>query len=174
MNMRLDYTLYVLAAILFIITVVPFVAPIVGETPEAQSVWVVASVVLGLLSLGLGYTQRPKTEAQACQPAMTTTQEMMPETRTATTMEASKEEAEAPMEKPAMKEAPTTATSAATTVELTQVKGIGEKRATQLKALGIHSVNELANASAKPVAKKLKISPKIVEKWISSAKELVK
>ena len=89
-------------------------------------------------------------------------------------LEAPKEEAEAPMEKPAMKEAPTTATSAATTVELTQVKGIGEKRATQLKALGINSVNELANASAKTVAKKLKISPKIVEKWISSAKELVK
>jgi predicted flap endonuclease-1-like 5' DNA nuclease len=174
MNMRLDYTLYVLAAILFIITVVPFVAPIVGETPEAQSVWVVASVVLGLLSLGLGYTQRPKTEAQACQPAMTTTQEMMPETQTTTTMEAPKEEAEAPMKKPAMKEAPTKATSAAATVELTQVKGIGEKRAAQLKALGINSVNELANASAKTVAKKLKISPKIVEKWISSAKELVK
>lgn len=171
--MRLDYTLYVLAAILFIITVVPFVAPIVGETPETQSVWVVASVVLGLLSLGLGYTQRPKTEAQACQPAMATTQEMMPETQPAATMETPKEEkTEAKMEKPAMKEAPTKATSAAAIVELTQVKGIGEKRAKQLKALGINSADELANASAKTVAKKLKVSPKIVEKWISSAKEL--
>jgi predicted flap endonuclease-1-like 5' DNA nuclease len=174
MDMRLDYTLYALAAILFILTVVPFVAPIGGETPETQSVWVVASVVLGLLSLGLGYSQRPKTEAQACQPAMTTSQETMPETPT-TTMETPKEEkTEVPMEKPAMKEAPTMATSAAATVELTQVKGIGEKRATQLKALGINSVDELAKASAKTVAKKLKISPKIVGKWISSAKELVK
>lgn len=167
MDMRLDYTLYALAVILFIITVVPFVAPIVGETPETQSVWVVASVVLGLLSLGLGYSQRPKTEAQACQPAMTTSQETMPETP-------KEEKTEVPMEKPAMKEAPTMATSAAATLELTQVKGIGEKRATQLKALGINSVDELSKASAKTVAKKLKISPKIVGKWISSAKELVK
>ena len=175
MDMRLDYTLYALAAILFIITVVPFVAPIVGETPETQSVWVVASVVLGLLSLGLGYTQRPKTEAQACQPATTTSQETMPETQTTTTMETPKEEkTEVRMEKPAMKEAPTMTTSAAATLELTQVKGIGEKRATQLKALGINSVDDLAKASAKTLAAKLKISPKIASKWIESAKELKK
>ena len=169
--MRLDYTLYVLAIILFIITVVPFVAPIVGETPETQSVWVVASVVLGLLSLGLGYTQRPKTEAQACQPEMSATKETLLETQPATTMEAPKEEkTEAQKEKSVTKETPTMAT----TIELTQVKGIGEKRTAQLKALGINSVDELANASAKNVAKELNISPKIVAKWINSAKELVK
>jgi predicted flap endonuclease-1-like 5' DNA nuclease len=174
MNMRLDYTLYVLAIILFIITVIPFVAPIGGETPETQSVWVVASVVLGLLSLGLGYAQRPKTEAQACQPAISRTQETLPETQPVTTTRAPKEEqTEVPMEKPVMKETPTMATPTATTRELTHVKGIGEKRAAQLKALGINSVDELANASAKTVAKKLKISPKIVDKWISSAKEIV-
>ena len=171
MEMRLDYTLYVLAIILFIITVVPFVAPIVGETPETQSVWVVASVVLGLLSLGLGYTQRPKTEAQACQPEMSATKETLLETQPATTMEAPKEEkTEAQKENPVIKETPTMAI----TIELTQVKGIGEKRTAQLKALGINSVDELANASAKNVAKELKISPKIVAKWINSAKELVK
>jgi predicted flap endonuclease-1-like 5' DNA nuclease len=164
MEMRLDYMLYVLSIILFIITVVPFVVPIVGETPETQSVWVVASVVLGLLSLGLGYTQRPRTEAQACQP------EILLETQQATTMEAPKEEkTEAHKENPVMKETPTMAT----TIELMRVKGIGEKRAAQLKALGINSVDELANASAKTVAKKLKISPKIVVKWINSAKEFV-
>ena len=164
MEMRLDYMLYVLSIILFIITVVPFVVPIVGETPETQSVWVVASVVLGLLSLGLGYTQRPRTEAQACQP------EILLETQQATTMEAPKEEkTEAQKENPVIKETPTMAT----TIELTQVKGIGEKRTAQLKALGINSVDELANASAKTVAKKLKISPKIVVKWIDSAKEFV-
>ena len=164
--MRLDYTLYVLAAIILIVTVVPFVAPIGVETTEARSVWVVASVVLGLLSIGLGYSQRPKTEAQACQPAVS-----MPQT----TMEAPKEEkTEATMEKPRMKEAPAVATPTATTVDLTQVKGIGEKRALQLKALGINSVDELATASAKNIAKKLKVSPKIVKRWIDSAKEIVK
>ncbi len=163
--MRLDYVLYVLGAVLLIITVVPFVTSIGKDTTE-KSVWVVATVVLGLFSIGLGYTQKPKTKAQACQPAMPTPQAAMPETQPAATMETLKEEkAEAPMEKPAMQEAPT--------AELTQVKGIGEKRATQLKALGINSADDLTKASAKTVAKKLKISPKIVNKWIDSAKELV-
>ena len=164
--MRLDYILYVLAALLLIITVVPFVVTIEGVESDAKSLWVVTTVVLGLLSIGLGYSQRPKTEAQACQPAVPTPQSTMPETQPATM--------EAPMEKPAMKEAPTPATSVAATMDLTQVKGIGEKRAMQLKALGINSVDDLANASAKAIAKKLKISLKIASKWIESAKEIKK
>jgi predicted flap endonuclease-1-like 5' DNA nuclease len=167
--MRLDYALYVLAAVLLIITVVPFVTSI-GENTTETSVWVVATVVLGLFSIGLGYTQRPKTEAQACQPAMSVPQEVVPETQAAATMEAPKEEkAEA-----SMKTAPAMAASAAATLDLTQVKGIGEKRATQLKALGINNVDELSKASAKTLAKKLKISPKTVDNWIANAKELVK
>ena len=167
--MRLDYVLYVLAAVLLIITVVPFVTSI-GENTTETSVWVVATVVLGLFSIGLGYTQRPKTEAQACQPATSVPQEVVPETQPAATMEAPKEEkAEAPM-----KTAPAMAASAAAALDLTQVKGIGEKRATQLKALGINNVDELSKASAKTLAKKLKISPKTVDNWIANAKELVK
>jgi predicted flap endonuclease-1-like 5' DNA nuclease len=151
--MRLDYTLYVLAALLLIITVVPFVVTIEGVESETRSLWVVTTVMLGLLSIGLGYSQRPKTKAQACQPAVQIPQATVPQTQPATTMEA-----------PAMTEA----------LELTKVKGIGEKRATQLKALGINSVDDLAKASAKTIAKKLQISPKITKKWIASAKELVK
>jgi predicted flap endonuclease-1-like 5' DNA nuclease len=167
--MRLDYALYVLAAVLLIITVVPFVTSM-GENPTETSVWVVATVVLGLFSIGLGYTQRPKTEAQACQPKMSVPQEAIPETQPATTMEAPKEEkAEAPIET-----APAMAASVAATLDLTQVKDIGEKRATQLKALGITNVDELSKASAKTLAKKLKISPKTVAKWIANAKQLVK
>ena len=164
--MRLDYTLYVLAALLLIITVVPFVVAIEGVESDTRSLWVVTTVVLGLLSIGLGYSQRPKTEAQACQPAMSAPQ---------ATMEAPKEEkAEAPMEKTMTKEAPAPAAAMTATMDLTQVKGIGEKRATQLKALGINSVDDLAKASAKTLAAKLKISPKIASKWIESAKELKK
>jgi len=170
--MRLDYTLYILAALFFIITAVALVVQL--EQTE-KSLWVVTTVVLGLLSIGLGYYQRPKTEAQACQPAVPIPQTTMPETQPATTMEAPKEEkAEAPMEKAAIQEAPTVATSATATMELTQVKGIGEKRATQLKALGINSVDELANASAETIAEKLKVSQKIVDKWIVAAKGLKK
>jgi predicted flap endonuclease-1-like 5' DNA nuclease len=164
--MRLDYILYVLAALLLIITVVPFVVTIEGVESEARSLWVVTTVVLGLLSIGLGYSQRPKTAAQACQPAVPAPQ---------ATMEAPKEEkVEVPMEKTEMKEAPTPASSVVATMDLTQVKGIGEKRATQLKAAGINTVDDLANASAKAIAKKLEISPKIASKWIESAKELKK
>jgi predicted flap endonuclease-1-like 5' DNA nuclease len=162
--MRLDYTLYVLAAIILIITVVPFVVTIEGvESETPRSLWVVTTVVLGLLSIGLGYSQRPKTEAQACQPAVAIPQ---------ATMEAPEEKTEVAIEKPSVKETPVMTTSA--TVDLTQVKGIGEKRAMQLKALGINSADELATASAKTIAQKLKVSPKIVDKWIDSAKGLVK
>ena len=150
--MRLDYTLYVLAALLLIITVVPFVVTIEGVESETRSLWVVTTAVLGLLSIGLGYSQRPKTKAQACQPAMQIPQATVPQ-KPATTMET-----------PAMTEA----------LELTQVKGIGEKRATQLKALGISSVEDLAKASAEDIAKKSQISSKITKKWIASAKKLVK
>ena len=154
--MRLDYILYVLAALLLIITVVPFIVTIDGVGSDAKSLWVVSTVVLGLLSIGLGYSQRPKTAAQACQPAASIPQ---------ATMEALNEETP---------EAPTPASAVVATMELTQVKGVGEKRATQLKAVGINSVDDLANASAKAIAKKLKISPKIASKWIESAKELKK
>ena len=167
-DMRLDYTLYALAAVLFLITVVSFV--MLTEQPDERSLWVVATVVLGLLSIGLGYYQRPKARVEARQPAVPIPQ--------VTTVEAPKEEkVEATIQ--ATPVAPTpelaiTPPSPAPTIELTQVKGIGEKRATQLKALGINSVAELAKASAEDIAKKLKISPKIVEKWIAGAKELVK
>jgi predicted flap endonuclease-1-like 5' DNA nuclease len=168
--MRLDYTLYALAAVLLIITVVPFVVNIEGVESDTRSLWVISTVVLGLLSIGLGYSQRPKTEAQACQPVTVMSQETMPPA-----IETPQEEkTSAPAEEATVKTAPNVATPTTATTELTQVKGIGEKRATQLKALGLNSVGDLSNASAKTIAKKLKISPKIVDKWIANAKELVK
>jgi len=56
--------------------------------------------------------------------------------------------------------------------ELTDVKGIGEKRADQLRALGILSVEDLSKASAKDLAARLKISQKITDKWIQNAREI--
>jgi hypothetical protein len=134
----------VLAALLFLVTIVSLVTPLTAEI--RRNLWVVATVVLRISSIGLGYSQRPKTEARAYQPTV-------PQTQPAATMET-----------PAMTEA----------LELTQVKGIGEKRAPQLKAIGISSVSDLAKASAEDIAKKLRISSKITKKWIASAKALVK
>jgi predicted flap endonuclease-1-like 5' DNA nuclease len=54
---------------------------------------------------------------------------------------------------------------------LTKVKGIGEKRAAQLNALGIKTVDDLAKASVDEIAKSLKVSPKIVAKWVEGAKQ---
>ena len=165
--MRLDYTLYVLAALLLIITVIPFVITIEGVKSDTRSLWVVTTVVLGLLSIGLGYTQRPKTEAQACQPEVTANQETTTQTQPAE-MEASKQEKTVAPTEPAMIE------KAASTMALTQVKGIGERRAAQLKTLGINSAEDLSKASAATVAKQLKVSPKIVDSWIANAKKIVK
>jgi predicted flap endonuclease-1-like 5' DNA nuclease len=172
--MRLDYILYALAALILIITIVPFVVTIEGVETETRSLWVVATVVVGLLTIGLGYSQRPKTAAQACQPTASPPQATMPETQPVqVAMETPNEEkAEASLEKTATEEAPTATLSATATINLTHVKGIGEKRARQLKAAGINSVDDLANAYANDLAKKLKISPKITSKWIESAKEL--
>ena len=175
--MRLDYTLYLLAAVFFLITVVSF-AMLMEQTTE-RNLWVVTTVVLGLFSIGLGYTQRPKVSVAVQQPAASIPQPIMPQTPQATTVEApaieapKEEKIEMTLETPKMIEAPAP-TPAVSTIQLTQVKGIGEKRATQLKAIGINSVDELAKTSAEDVAKKLEISPKIVKKWIAGAKELVK
>jgi predicted flap endonuclease-1-like 5' DNA nuclease len=57
---------------------------------------------------------------------------------------------------------------------LTDVRGIGPKRANQLETLDIKTAEDLANASIEDLAKKLEISSKIVAKWIASAKELTK
>jgi predicted flap endonuclease-1-like 5' DNA nuclease len=57
---------------------------------------------------------------------------------------------------------------------LTQIRGINENRAAQLKANGINNVEELANASAEDLAAKLQVSDKIVKMWIGTAKKLAK
>jgi predicted flap endonuclease-1-like 5' DNA nuclease len=171
--MRLDYTLYVLAVVFFLITAVSF-AMVTEQT--ARNLWVVTTVVLGLFSVGLGYYERPKAKAAAPQPVVSVPQAATPQTSPVTTVEApaveapKEEKVEMAIEAPAP--APASA-PAAPTIELTQVKGIGEKRATQLRAIGVNSVDELVKASAEDVATKLKIPQKIVEKWIAGAKELV-
>lgn len=175
--MRLDYTLYILAAILLIMTIIPFVVTIEGVEADTRTLWVVTTVVLGLLSIGLGYTQRPKTEAQACKPTckptVITAQENIIPTQPATVKTVKEEKTAAPI-KVAKDENMEERLPPTAMIALTQIRGIGEKRATQLKALGINSVEDLSKASAKTIAKKLKISAKIVGKWITNAKELVK
>ena len=65
-DLRLDYMLYILAVLLLIMTIVPFVFAIEGVTQETRILWAAITIVVGILSIGIGYSQRPKTEAQAC------------------------------------------------------------------------------------------------------------
>ena len=57
---------------------------------------------------------------------------------------------------------------------MTAVNGIGEKRASQLNAIGITTISGLAEASTAQVAKSLKVPPKIAAKWVADAKKLDK
>jgi len=149
--MRSDYALYLVAIIFFIVTGMSLAL--------AENLWVVATAILGFLFIGLGYTQKPKPQAitvearpQAPAPEMPTPSpvpEVMKEEKVETVVEITPQK-----------------------MELTEVKGIGEKRAQQLKALGISSVEDLAKVSAADIAEKLKISPKITGKWIENAKTL--
>jgi predicted flap endonuclease-1-like 5' DNA nuclease len=173
MDLRLDYMLYILAVLLLVITLAPFVFKIEGVTQEMRILWATITVVLGILSIGIGYSQRPKTEAQACQPIMKVQTETAAESLSETEMESAKEKkTEAPIEHNAVETALTIPASAA--IELTQIKGIGEKRAMQLKILGINNANDLAKASVKTISQQLKISPKTVKKWIQNANKLSK
>jgi predicted flap endonuclease-1-like 5' DNA nuclease len=144
--MRSDYALYTVAIIFFIITGTVSVWEL---TEFERNLGVITTAVLGLLFIGLGYSQRPKATTIEAPSLAPTTPATITEEETETVIEA-----------------------APKVVELTEVKGIGEKRAEQLKGLGINSIENLAKASAKDLAARLKISPKITGKWIENAKKL--
>ena len=156
-NMRSDYALYAVAIVFFILTGV-----VVAYSIE-QQLWIVTTTVLGLVFIGLGYTQRPRQITPTITTPTTTTQIITPPppppVQTTVKEEVKEEKTEQIAVEPSA-------------VALTQVKGIKEKRAEQLKVIGINSMDDLANASANDIAAKLQISPKITGKWIESAKEL--
>ena len=184
MNMRLDYIMYAIAVLFFIITATAAIPTIAMETTQ-RNLWVVSTVVLGLLSIGFGYFQRPKAMVHTSQSNTPASETVTPQTIQAST------QTKATFEKPSLSETTMviepliqTSTIAVTTSNLPakpakrsqvkKIKGIGKKRAAQLNSLGIYSYKELANASAENVAKNLKISPKTVNRWISEAKERIK
>ena len=167
--MRLDYILYLLGALLLVVTVLPLVATIETIGPETKPLWIVSTMVLGLLSIGLGYSQRPKTRAQACQPELSTEKTIQETQYTSKEVSVAKT---ATMEETEPQKTISKTSSAA--IELTKIKGIGKTRAAQLKAIGINDAADLAKASPKEIAKSLKTSLKITKKWVADAKKQVK
>lgn len=188
--MRSDYALYIVAVIFFLITAISFAA---FEGLE-RNLSVVATAVFGFLFAGLGFSLRPQPEARtttisppatvpeqptvaaptaplAVQIEQPTTEIMEPQTTSVITGSA-----ENTTPAPAIEETASEAViePLAWTSPLMEVRGIGAKRAKQLIALGITTIEGLSQASAKDLAENLKISPKITGKWITNAKELNK
>ena len=156
--MRSDYALYAVAVILFILTGV--------GAYMAQSLWIVTTAVLGLVFIGIGYWQRPHEEAIAQNTPQTAITAMTP----AVSVTASPPPPPAPKAEtrpiPVVETKPPSA-------GLLDVKGIKEKRAQQLKTLGINTVEDLAKASPEDLAAKLKIAPYFTSQWIENAKKII-
>ncbi|KON33994.1 MAG: hypothetical protein AC479_02335 [miscellaneous Crenarchaeota group-6 archaeon AD8-1] len=164
--MRLDYTMYILGVFLLILTIVPFIVEIQGIDDNIKLIWVISSAILGVLSFALGYSQKPKTKAQACQIEETSCKDE-PKSSIKENVEM-KEENEFKSKKTEKY------SSYKIEIDLIRVKGIGQKRAIQLKEIGINTANDLANEPSEKIAKKLNISPKITKKWKNDAEQLLK
>lgn len=163
--MRSDYALYAVAVICLIITIA--VAAYATIMAPSQNLWIVVPAVFALAFIGIGYTQRPKEEATihptvAPLPPPPT----QPTPLTPRTTEVVQEKKIEPQPAPVIEVKPLS-------LGLLDVKGIKEKRALQLKAIGINTVEDLAKASAQDLAAKLKIAPYFTGQWIDNAKKLV-
>lgn len=159
--MRSDYLLYLVAVILFVITAISYIALQQIE----RSLSMVTTVILGLLFIALGYTQRPRISRPITSLVVPNTQPP------AAVMETPKPIQETPVA--AVVETQSTPAVAKPTADLTVIKGIKAKRAEQLRSLGINNAEDLANASPIELAAKLRIAPYFTEKWVTGAKELV-
>jgi predicted flap endonuclease-1-like 5' DNA nuclease len=189
--MRSDYLLYILAAVSFTITVVSLIL-VLDQTEK--NLWVISTFVLGLFALGLGYYQRPGAKAvpvtvteikpsqqtelqvqenttQAIAPTTTVETPIMP-TQTSATATEIVARTPAPIPEPTVLPEPAASTNPQNA--LATIRGINANRTEQLKAVGIRSIEDLANASPDELASKLSISPKITRMWIGSAKKLKK
>jgi len=67
LRMRLDYIMYILAIFLLLTSLVPLLVEIEGVDNNTRNVLTVSAVGLAVIVFVLGYSQRPKTKAQACQ-----------------------------------------------------------------------------------------------------------
>ena len=130
---------------LYIIAVICFIsATILHLYPPAgsePSTYTVILAVLGAIFAGVGYSMRPRQIETVEAVKETTAKDAVTETETRSSL------------------------------QLVDVKGIGPKRAEQLRSIGIQSVEELAKQSSEELSKKAHVSTKIAGKWIEEAKK---
>lgn len=185
--MRSDYVLYILAVLFFLAAVAS--AALVVEFGE-RILWITITVILGIISLSFGYYYRPRvktltTEIPKIEPTSDVGDAHVREAHLEESVEKHVEPTDTPVSTtsiPMQNTAPVSLPTPVATVEpaapvenaLTEVKGIGPKRAAQLNAQGINTVDDLSRASPEDLANSLAISPKITQKWVQGAKELQK
>ena len=156
MILRSDYALYVVAVICFILAAVVFAgstdyAGYLAMEQQISMVTTAVLVILGFISAGAGYLVRPE--------------EMMP-APPPPPLPAPKPSAPPPTPPPKITVTPP--------IDITEVKGIGPKRAERLRALGINTAQDLAKSSATLLAANMGISSKITHKWVREAEKLMK
>jgi len=166
--MRSDYALYAVAVICFIISGVA--AAVVYVT--TQPLWTVTPVVIGLAFIGLGYTQRPKQTGNTQMAVAPPPPIVVPAPAPKVTEVVEEKKPEEAKPEPIVQAVPV-AEVKPPSPGLLDVKGIKEKRAQQLNAIGIKTVEDLSKASAEDLAAKLKIAPYFTGKWIENAKQIL-
>ena len=142
--MRSDYALYCIALVCLILSAFFFIQNHLVP-PEMKVIIPSVLVILSLTFVGLGYMMRPGK-------AVPTPLTSQPKPATALT--------HTPIVESPLK--------------LTMVKGIGPKRAEQLKSLKIGTVEDLAKTSAKVLSAKTGVSQKVARRWIKEADKLIK
>ncbi len=155
--MRSDYALYVVAVICLILAAVVFATTAVGYPlmePLINMVTIAVLVILGVISAGAGYLIRPEEMMLAPPP-----QPPPPKP---------------PSETPTTPTTPPPKTTLAPPINITEIRGIGPKRAEQLRALGINTAQDLVETTASTLAAKTELSPKVTRKWVREAKRLIK
>ena len=58
-------------------------------------------------------------------------------------------------------------------MDITLVRGIGEKWSEEMKAVGVDSVNELVECNPRDLAGKVGVSEKMANAWIENANEVL-
>ncbi len=187
--MRFNYVLYGLATASFVASAYFFLT-------TAQILFVGSTAAVGLVLVAGGFFLKPKQTTSIPQPASApTTQTDLKQTPT---VQAEPVAAQAPIQPvkeqtlaiqtaavTEIQAVPQTPVSIATVAsvepppqigasELTNIRGINEKRVVQLNTIGIATMDDLANASSSELAVKLGISERIVKMWIGTAKKTPK
>ncbi len=150
-------------------------AAVAAPQQEAASVSEEPAPQVAPAPVGAAPAEAPKAEAPVVEtPKVEAPPPMIEAPKAATAALEKPAEPEALPPAPAVETPPIVAAAPAHATPLTQIRGINQHRADQLKANGINSVEELAAASAADLAVKLAVSEKIVKMWIGSAKKLAK